>query len=162
MLIKNNRLSAQCPPPAALPVKPQLTSLVDMMTILLIFLLKSFSMDNEIITPAADLALPHSTSIEQTAPSVSVAVTQNGVLLEGRELLTLAELAALPLETATIEILEIELMKLAAIEGQYEGDRALTIQCDKDLDFALLKRVMRTCSSAGFADFALLVEKEAA
>jgi biopolymer transport protein ExbD len=160
--IKNPILSARRRSPESAVVRLQLTSLVDMMTILLIFLLKSFSMDGEVLTPAADLALPGSTSDERVAPMVNVAVTRTGVLLDGRSLLTLDELASLPSEAATIGILETELTKLAAITGDADGDRALTIQCDKNLDFALLKRVMRTCSVAGFDDFALLVQKEAA
>lgn len=162
MQIVNTILSARRRSPEPSAVRLQLTSLVDMMTILLIFLLKSFSMDGEMLTPAVDLELPASTSDERTAPAVNVAVTRSGVLLDGRQLLTLGELAALPAEAPTIGILADELLKLAPIAGGPQVDRALTIQCDKNLDFALLKRVMQTCSAAGFADFALLVQREAA
>jgi hypothetical protein len=38
--------------------RPQLTSLIDVMTILLVFLIKSFSVDGNLITPSDDLILP--------------------------------------------------------------------------------------------------------
>jgi biopolymer transport protein ExbD len=142
--------------------KPQLTSLVDVMTILLIFLLKSFSVETQLVTPAPDLTLPESTSREQVAPAINVAVTRTGVIVDGRQILTLAELAATPDDEPTVALLESELRMLAPYTGDQDTDRALTLQCDRDLDFTLLKRVMRTCSAAGFADFALLVQREAA
>lgn len=48
---------------------------------------------------------------------------------------------------------------LAALEGA--GDtQGVTLQCDRDLDFAVIKRVLRTCAAAGIRDFALLAEQE--
>jgi biopolymer transport protein ExbD len=48
-------------------IKPQLTSLIDVMTILLIYLLKSFSSEGEIVTVSKDLMLPES-SAKKKAP----------------------------------------------------------------------------------------------
>ncbi len=142
--------------------KPQLTSLVDVMTILLIFLLKSFSVESQSIPAVPDLTLPESISREQAAETISVAVTRSAVMIDGKQVMTLAELAAAPAGEPTIALLESELRLLSPGVSESTGDRALTLQCDRDLDFTLLKRVMRTCSAAGFADFALLVQREAA
>jgi biopolymer transport protein ExbD len=43
-------------------IKPQLTSLIDVMTILLVFLLKSFSVEGNLISVSTDMNLAESTS----------------------------------------------------------------------------------------------------
>ena len=35
--------------------------------------------------------------------------------------------------------------------------KRIIIQCDKELEFNIVKRVMYTCSKAGFTDFSVLV-----
>lgn len=57
-------------------VRPQLTSLVDVMTILLVFLIKSFSSEGSLVTPAADLVLPVSTSEETPRVRSSIEITK--------------------------------------------------------------------------------------
>ncbi len=49
--------------------KPQLTSLIDVMTILLVFLIKSFSVSGNLVTPSKDLVLPTSDS-KKTAKNI--------------------------------------------------------------------------------------------
>lgn len=158
-------MSASILIPAPRPVaggafKPQLTSLVDVMTILLLFLLKSFSVEGEALQPAANLQLPSSTSRETAAPAVSVAVTREAVLVEGVEVLGLEELARRVDADEDLVPLAAALAPRAAAAGDDPQTRALTLQCDRGLDFRLLRGVMKTCSEAGFADFALLVQRE--
>ena len=52
---KNSQTKVEVP-------KVQLTSLIDIMTILLVFLLKSYSAEGEIFTPSKGLVLPQSTA----------------------------------------------------------------------------------------------------
>ena len=63
---------------------PPLTSLVDMMTILLVFLLQSFSAEGQLVTPSKDLELAESTSKKSQKPSLMIEVTHNSVLVDGR------------------------------------------------------------------------------
>ncbi len=139
-------------------VRPQLTSLVDMMTILLVFLLKSFSMEGELMTTADGLHLPTSSSADRAYPEVSVEVTRAGLQLDGRHLMDLETLVAL--DTDTVPELLDELTQLAAVPAEAPDERSVTIQCDRDHGFRVLKRVMATCSLAGFTDFSLLVLRE--
>ncbi len=139
--------------PATPPVRPQLTSLVDMMTILLVFLLKSFSMEGNLMTPAAGLQLPTSTSRDQALPETSVEVTRSEIRVDGRSVVTIAASEA----DAGDDVPALAI----ALEGLAVGeDAAVTIQCDRDQEYHLLERVMATCSRAGFTDFSLLVTRE--
>jgi len=61
----------------------RLTAMIDMFTILLIFLLKSFSVEGEIMSVAKDLRLPESTA--QTPPKAApiLVVTNEWIILDG-------------------------------------------------------------------------------
>ena len=53
----------------------KLTSMIDMFTILLVFLLKSYSAEGQIVTLSKDLVLPESTS--EMEPSSSVLIVRH-------------------------------------------------------------------------------------
>ena len=60
--------------------RPQLTSLIDVMTILLVFLIKSFSVEGNLITPSADLVLPVSESKQVPTPVTTIELTKDAIL----------------------------------------------------------------------------------
>jgi len=130
--------------------RPQLTSLVDMMVILLVFLLKSFSVEGQLVTPAPDLQLPESSAETPAQAMASLEITTGGLLLDGRPV------AALPGAAHGDSLLVTPLAgELAALAG-----RPLAIKCDRRVDFAVLKRVLFTCDQAGCRDLSLLVLRE--
>ncbi len=145
----------------------RLTSMIDMFTILLVFLLKSYSADGQIMTVAPDLRLPESTS-KTKPPLVSVvAITREWILVDGRPIQKLEEIA--DNETLIIPSLQNELARLRNIsEGigrlsqQMQGfSGTIAIQGDQDLTFDLLKRIMLTCGQVGYNDMNLaVIEKE--
>ncbi len=130
---------------------PPLTSLVDMMTILVVFLLVNFSVQGELAGSATSLRLPESTSRQPLQPGLAVEVGPQAISVDGRPVIGLA--AALAGDSLLIAPLASALR--AAQAGQ--PPVRVTLECDRDLDFALLKRVIHTCSQSGLADFALLV-----
>jgi len=135
--------------------RPQLTSLVDMMVILLVFLLKSFSVEGQLVSASPDLELPRSTAETVAEPELSIEVTTTGINLDG------ARVAGFP-ATATMDSLVIAplydaLMDLAVVTET----QPITIQCDRRIDFAVLKRVLFTCNQAEYDDLSLLVLQEA-
>lgn len=70
--------------------RPQLTSLVDMMTILLVFLLQSFSADNEFAVAAIGIELPVSRMIApETDISISVEVSPSEISIDGKFVLAI-------------------------------------------------------------------------
>ncbi len=139
-------------PLAAGEARPQLTSLVDMMTILVVFLLVNFSVQGELAGSASSLRLPDSTSRLRARPALSIEIGPREISIDGRPVLALAAAAAG--DSLLIAPLAVALRSAAASAPLTR----VTLQCDRDLDFGLLKRVIHTCSASGVADFALLVQ----
>ncbi len=138
--------------------RPQLTSLVDVMTILLVFLIKSFSVEGNIVTPSQDLELPFSTSKNPPKPTCSIEISRNAVVAEGQVLATLESFAGA--ESLLVPVL-FDWMRLQAEKCRDTARvREVMIQADRETEFNVVKRVMYTCSKAGFTDFTVLVFEE--
>ncbi|MBN1465123.1 biopolymer transporter ExbD [candidate division KSB1 bacterium] len=144
----------------------RLTSMIDMFTILLVFLLKSYSADGQIMTVANDLRLPESISEKQPTVMSVVAVTQEWIVVDGRPIARIDEISS---SDILIQPLLRELQRLRSIsEGigelssQMQGFRGnIAIQGDKEITFDLLKRIMLTCGQVGYNNMNLaVVEKE--
>ncbi len=140
----------------------RLTSMIDMFTILLVFLLKSYSAEGQIMTIARDLRLPESTATVPPKTASIVAVTREWILLDGRPIVRNAEVLARA--ELVIPSLLKELQDLRALTegiGQlgsvstFAGN--ITIQGDRSTPFELLKRVMVTCGRMGYIDMNLAV-----
>jgi biopolymer transport protein ExbD len=144
----------------------QLTSMVDMFTLLVIFLLANFSASGEML-PGKDIQLPtaiHGTALERVPV---VAITDSFVALEGQRIVSADE-------TARDEILEIrqledhlrDMKKLEELVHRGDADHAfagkINIQADKKTHFKLIKRVMYSCAVAGYdqINLAALVGKQ--
>jgi len=141
-LITGRRTAGQNAPAARL----QLTSLVDMMVILVVFLLKSFSVEGQLVTPAADLELPESTVEVPVVAGLIVEIGLEWVRVDGRDIMATAAVAA----------------DSTALAGAFEDLAAaaappVTVQCDRRLDFRVLGGVLRACGRAGLEDISLLV-----
>ena len=67
-----------------MPTPLRLTSMMDILTVLLLFLLKSFVVEGEVITPAPGVELPESTSDTTPRASVVVAIFDSTVMLDGQ------------------------------------------------------------------------------
>jgi biopolymer transport protein ExbD len=131
-------------------IKPQMTSLIDILTLLLVFLIQSFNAEGTLVTPSSDLTLPLSSSKQQPNPSLMVEITRDAVVAEGRRLASNASFAASP------DLLVAGVYEWLTRKKTGESKRII-IQCDKELEFNIVKRVMYTCSKAGFTDFSVLV-----
>jgi len=135
--------------------KPQLTSLVDVMTILLVFLLKSFSVEGNLVTPSDDLELPYSTAQKPPKPTCTIEITRNAIASEGTIIAPMAVVAAQDslLIGSLHEWMRLQKARCADSTKMQE----VMIQSDREIPFHVVKRVMYTCSKAGFRDFSVLV-----
>jgi len=136
-------------------VRPQLTSIIDMMVFLLIFILKTFSTEGNIITPSADLLLPYSASKDKASAALMIEITKQAVLVEGEPVVTLAEMEEN--DSLLVRPLFSYLEKKVRMVGGEKKERPAIIQCDKNIDFKYLKRILNTCARASYSDFSLLV-----
>jgi biopolymer transport protein ExbD len=143
-------------------VKIQITSLVDMMTMILVFLLKSFSADGDILTPSKGLTLPESTAKKKPEVALRISVTQQYLLVEGKALVNLEEMMGrkelvVPELAQVLESRRTNTEKIAenSTNVTFKGD--VLIEADKKTRFKVLQRIMYTCGQTGFSNFSLLV-----
>lgn len=138
--------------------RPQLTSLVDVMTILLVFLIKSFSVEGNLITPAADLKLPTSVSKEPLKPRFTFSVTENSISFEGEVIAATDQFVKS--DSMNIEPLYNWIMDRKMSFEDTSALKEVMIQADRELEFNVIKRVMFTCSKAGFTEYSVMVDSE--
>jgi biopolymer transport protein ExbD len=140
-----------------------ITSMLDMFTILIIFLLKSYSAEGIILTIPADLHLPHSTTQSAPEPGLVVEVSKNAMVVDGKLLdVDLEEVKQS--EKLMIDILYQHLMAktrqyeaISKLNPNAEFTGRLILEGDREIPFRLLKKILYTCGQAGFINQSLAV-----
>jgi biopolymer transport protein ExbD len=171
------------------PLTPlMLTSMVDMFTILVIFLLQSYSSTGEIIHIPKDVHLPKAQQIKELKPAHVVTLTLSDIILDKETVAKLADVkqqqdwmiptlqqrlvAALQEdEIVARKALATNIKKNFPMGGPRPGTtpvpeesrRKVTVQADKDMDFLTIKKVMYTVTEAGAVEinFAVMKKEEA-
>lgn len=148
------------------PPQLRLTSMVDILTCLLLFLVKSFSVDTP-MTPVPGITLPSSTSDEQPEESFVVAITGPHILVDGQRVADVAEVAASPdifIASLGERLAEIREQKeeIARLRGAAEASLGpVTVQGDRTIEYRLLERVIYTLGREGYSEISLAVIREA-
>ena len=142
----------------------QLTAMVDMFTIIIVFLLKSFSTSAVNITPQKGLTLPNSTSYTNPVEGVKLVVSKEGIYIEDNQVVIFENGKLLASSTESQDpdfikdlftALDEQAEKSKEIAQQNEEHKfegRLIMQADKGLAYGVLKKVMYTASMAGYAD----------
>jgi biopolymer transport protein ExbD len=153
-----------------------ITSMMDMFTIILLFLLKSFSADGSMLTNADNLILPYSISNKRPAElPIQVAVTEDAILVDNDYVMTTKELADKKYDDFVTEfsdgaltpldrILEQkmqELERLLALEMIQSKDEVI-VQVDKNMSLNVMNKIMNICGRQGFSDmkFAVMMREQ--
>src|SRR3954463_8125236 len=71
--------------------KPQMTSLVDVLTVLVFFLLKNFSTEGDIVTQTKNLELPESSSKIKPEQMLNISISAKHILVEGTPVALVSE-----------------------------------------------------------------------
>jgi biopolymer transport protein ExbD len=137
---------------------------MDILTVLVLFLLKSFVMEGEAVTPVPGVALPESSSKTPPRASIVIAIFHDSVMLNGEEVATVSksvgsgDMLITPLAKRLDETRE-QATEIARLRGGKEAafDGKVSIQGDRDINFAILQRVMYTCSASGYDHISLAV-----
>ena len=147
-----------------------MNSLMDIMTIILVFLLKSYSSDPVQLKAAPDLKPPFSTSELKPAQSTTVTITLNNILVDDSPVMKV-ESGKVPESDRSSGGFLIDPLfeKLTdAVEHQkkvlkYRKDKEfsdiITVIADRHVPFELLSQVMYTAGQAQFAKFKFMVVK---
>jgi biopolymer transport protein ExbD len=164
------------------PASLNITSMMDMMTIILVFLLKSYSTQDISVAPSEDLELPISTVKKAPEMAVNVIVSKKNIVVDGVPIVGLEKVPdadnpgqsklQIPEDQRNGQLIDSlldELSKKADTAkdiGKQSGSEEhafkgrLLIQCDKKLPFEVLRQVMYTAGQAQFSEFKFVVYKQ--
>ncbi len=131
-----------------------LVAYIDMMTMLVIFLLMSFSATGEILFVQKNIVLPEAQNWTDLERAPVIALTKDVVTLDGAQVATGAEL--MQDSGADAKLTELH-EKLVTLKNNYkllhpnqEFNGVAVIQSDKAVEFKALKKVMYSASTAGY------------
>ncbi|HHJ16453.1 MAG TPA: biopolymer transporter ExbD [Gammaproteobacteria bacterium] len=137
-----------------------LVSLMDIFTILVFFLLVN-SGEGEVLPSAKDVKLPESISEQKPRQNIVVMVTEKDILVQGTRIAQLNDvvnskgLMIAPLKVALEAQNKHRLLKDAPEDKGKTPE--VTIMGSKQIPYRLLKKVMATCTEAGFGKISLAV-----
>lgn len=141
-----------------------ITSLIDVLTVLIFFLVKSMTVNSVVITPPVDLVIPKTTSDTPLEDSVSVALSKQELRMNNELVLKLADgqfdKSVFENDRRTIKALRVLLDKASQDKRQPASDLLPTkiiIQADKDLPFHTVQYLLHTAALSGFTDYQFVV-----
>ncbi len=159
-----------------------LTAMVDMFTVLAIFLLQSYDVKDFIVYTPKEVVLPKANSIKELKPAFVVTVSSKEILLDKDTIATFQEVKSQ--SDWLIQKLH-DRLKEGLVKSKQDFDaksknkirevvdpkaiveiedpntwRKITIQADKDIDFLTVKKIMYTVSVAGAGEINFAVTKK--
>lgn len=156
-----------------------ITSMMDMMTIILVFLLKSYSTDDVSVKPSADLSIPVSTSVKTPKVAVNVIVEAKRILVDGLEVVNLEEYTTdegtpsvrlkeddvrgvgIPSLERVLEEAKDKQKEFLRSTGRTDADfkGEILLQAHKEVPYEVIRSVMYTAGQQEFAQFRFVVIK---
>lgn len=159
-----------------------LTAMVDMFTVLVIFLLQNYNATGQVIYIPKEVTLPKAQEIKELKPAVVVTLSTKEILVDKTVVITFEEVKK---QTDwLIPSLQLKVREaLAKAKSDYEKDlnkkiqqavmtargenkedpnawNKVTIQSDKGIDFLTVKKVMYTVTEAGGNEINFAVMKQ--
>jgi biopolymer transport protein ExbD len=143
--------------------KLNLTSLMDVFTILVFFLLVN-SATTEVLQQPKQITLPDSVVEAKPRETVVIFIGTEDVLVQGVVVARVADIQAL--ESEEIEPIGV---RLAELSGNVIGlstqavaeSQEVTVLADKSVPFSVVKKVMATCTGQGYTRVSLAVVQKA-
>ena len=155
-----------------------ITSMMDMMTIILVFLLKNYSTTDISVAPSDDLQIPLSLAKKKPKLAVNVVVSRKSIVVDGELVLDLErnideetgeEVIAIPEDSKKGQLIDslYEVLydkaetakdlgvKTGREEFDFKGE--VLLQCDSRLPFSVIREVMFTAGQAQFGNFRFIV-----
>jgi biopolymer transport protein ExbD len=140
-----------------------LTSLMDVFTILVLYLLVNQS-SVEVVEPPKDIKLPDSVVESKPRQTVVMMVSEQNVLIQGIPVIAISDLlnskanVIQPIKDALLKLKENVIgLNTEAIAKTNE----VTIMAHRTVPFKVLKTLMSSCTSAGYTKISLAVNQKA-
>lgn len=140
-----------------------LTSLMDVFTILVFFLLANSS-SSEVLTTPKQLILPDSVVETKPRETVVIMVGPDAVLVQGEMAIGTMDLLestndSVPAITERLDHLERNIVGVST--SGIVKSKEITILADKTIPFRVLKKIMSTCTASGYGRISLAVIQKA-
>lgn len=140
-----------------------LVSLMDVFTILVFFLLVNSS-SSEVLTPPKEITLPDSVVETKPRETVVIMVTEESILVMGEPVILTPD--AVALKSSVIESIQTRLIQqrknvIGISTRAISETNEVTILAHKSIPFKLLKKVMSSCTAAGYGKISLAVIQKA-
>ena len=142
--------------------KMNLTSLMDVFTILVFFLLVN-SGSVEVLDAPKEVTLPESRVETKPRETVIILISPDEVLVQGKSVALVADiLEGVPSNTDGIKARLAELKEniIGTNTQVIASAREVTILADKSVPFIVIKQVMSTCTGEGYENVSLAVTKK--
>jgi biopolymer transport protein ExbD len=145
--------------------KPQMTSLVDVLTVLVFFLLKNFSTEGDIITQTKNLELPESSSKMKPEQMLNISISSKHIMVEGTPVALVSEEQErggneIPALSKYLDEKRKQTEQIAEYDKNVSFTGKLVIQGDRAIPYWLLQKVLATCGDNGYSSFSLAVMKK--
>ncbi|MDP3857421.1 MAG: biopolymer transporter ExbD [Stagnimonas sp.] len=141
-------------------VSLNLVPMIDVFMVLVFFLLVTTQSVDNLRSPR-ELALPSSLSVSLPTDAPIIMITKQAVLIQGLQVMTLDEAIAAPadkpLPPLRAELLKVTLMQVAGATPGATTRGEVNIMADREIPYAVLKKVLATCGDLKFARIAVSV-----
>jgi len=149
--------------------KLNLNSMMDMFTIILLFLLKTYSTEGQLISPSQQLTLPKSNIEKPPEVGLDLIVSKRNIIVNNELVANLDDVRnnkSGVMENGIIQPLAERLRFYAQKAKKMEVDYGVkfsgkvTIQGDIDLQYSDIMKVMRTCGLSDHPNMRLVVYRK--
>jgi biopolymer transport protein ExbD len=143
------------------PPSMNLVSMMDIFTILVFFLLVNQSSTEELPSPDI-IKLPDSISEEKPEQTIVLLIMPDQILMNGEIIVSASE--AMAGEDTVIAVVRDRLQQeagkmISQVGAASERGRQVVIMGDKSIPFKFLKKVMASCTAAGYEKISLAVQQ---
>jgi biopolymer transport protein ExbD len=143
--------------------KMNLTSLMDVFTILVFFLLVN-SATTEVLETPKQIVLPASVVEEKPRETVVIFISASDVTVQGESVIRTPEILTSPTERIApiaTRLNELSASVIGLSTQAVAQSQEVTILADRTVPFSVIKRVMSTCTGEGYAQISLAVLQKA-
>jgi biopolymer transport protein ExbD len=143
--------------------KMNLTSLMDVFTILVFFLLVNTG-SVQVMEAPKTVTLPESMVEAKPRETVVIFVSQDQVLVQGRVVAQVSDILEgdrASIESITDRLAELSANVIGPATKVVAGSQEVTILADKQVPFAVIKRIMSACTGQGYGHVSLAVIRKA-
>jgi biopolymer transport protein ExbD len=148
------------------PPKLMITSMMDMFTIILIFLLFQFSEKPETIHMMKDIELPKSTAKMDHTETIQLVLTQNSLHINDDLIARVKKGRVIGLDpqnpkaSVLYQRLEKQFVKTVKASDETQPKNHILLLCDKHHSFKTINDIVKTAALAGYPNFQFAVLKE--